>query len=297
MFITKQENIEFYTIENIEIIQKQMYDILLEVDEICKNNGITYFLDGGTAIGALRHQGFIPWDDDLDISMLKPDYLRLINILKNLDKRNYFLFDYKLDAHGCSFFGIKNDIFGSSNKYKWSVYPIKIDIRPINLIKDTEEERKINVLYRELANKLLFNKYDVEYDTEIMEIYEKFDNDKNKFFYFYNWEYGLYEGEDALLAHPYLEYSTFTYFNRTDFLPVKYAVFEGKEFPIPGKNTLLEEVYSSFMELPSVEARKPEAYALRTCKKNKLLYDILVKREKNIIDKGIQFILAELLVR
>lgn len=67
--------------------QLLMLDMLKKIDRLCKENDIHYWLSSGTCIGALRHGGFIPWDDDVDIEMLESDFLKLRKImLKNPDK-------------------------------------------------------------------------------------------------------------------------------------------------------------------------------------------------------------------
>lgn len=61
--------------------QHRMQELLLAFDAICRKHGIRYWLIGGTLIGAARHHGFIPWDDDMDVQMLREDYEKIIKIL------------------------------------------------------------------------------------------------------------------------------------------------------------------------------------------------------------------------
>ena len=70
--------------ENVEIslqeMQKIELDLLLELDHVCKKRGLRYYLDGGTLLGAVCYDGFIPWDDDIDIKMPRPDYEELLTL-------------------------------------------------------------------------------------------------------------------------------------------------------------------------------------------------------------------------
>lgn len=72
--------------------QKLLTEMLKVIDQICKKNEIPYMLFAGTALGAVRHKGFIPWDDDLDVIMLRSDYERFLKAAsKDLDKQEFYL--------------------------------------------------------------------------------------------------------------------------------------------------------------------------------------------------------------
>ena len=67
-------------IKDLDEIKKIELNILVQVDKICREQGFRYWLCGGTLLGAVRHKGFIPWDDDIDIFMPRQDYEKFIEL-------------------------------------------------------------------------------------------------------------------------------------------------------------------------------------------------------------------------
>ncbi len=89
-----KKKIEFKEIQSLE------YNLLKRFDEFAKENNIMYFLSGGSCLGAVRHQDFIPWDDDIDVCMLRKDYDKLIALVKDnryLDTERKYKFLLPLD--------------------------------------------------------------------------------------------------------------------------------------------------------------------------------------------------------
>lgn len=72
--------------------QAVLYEILQEFDEVCRKHNISYMLFAGSALGAVRHGGFIPWDDDLDVVMFRPEYERFLAVAaQELDREKYYV--------------------------------------------------------------------------------------------------------------------------------------------------------------------------------------------------------------
>lgn len=84
-------------LRNLQLIQ---VEILEELDRICTKHNIKYSIDGGTLLGAVRHKGFIPWDDDIDVIMLREEYEKFFEICKTeLDESRFFLQEHRTDPY------------------------------------------------------------------------------------------------------------------------------------------------------------------------------------------------------
>lgn len=71
-----------YDEATLKKLQKTELEILKDFDDLCRENGLSYFGGGGTAIGAVRHHGMIPWDDDIDVGLVRKDYEKFLRIAK-----------------------------------------------------------------------------------------------------------------------------------------------------------------------------------------------------------------------
>ena len=89
--------------------QLRMLDMLIEVDKICRKHQIDYWLDFGTLLGAVRHKGFIPWDDDLDISVMRKDYKRLRKVLQEELPEQFVFQDWTTDKYAFDHFARVKD--------------------------------------------------------------------------------------------------------------------------------------------------------------------------------------------
>ncbi|MEW8992868.1 phosphorylcholine transferase LicD [Clostridium sp.] len=258
--------------------QLVMLKILDEVKRICEKNQIEYWLDSGTLLGAVRHKGFIPWDDDLDICMMRDDYNRFIEVCKDELDSKYFLQIYDTDKYTQNpFLKIRdrNSILRMNEREKGHV-GIFVDIFPMDPYDSKDNNNTNYKIKKSLNNKILF--YWMKY-AEIKKPFLK--NLKGNlvkvmartyFYIFHNYDYESLNIEakkyvnkinmENIKTSKYVGYGVEVPFEqilkREDVFPLTTLEFEGKKYYTPGNfDGYLKEFYGDYMKLPDIEDRVP----------------------------------------
>lgn len=244
-------------------------DLLAKLLDVCKNNGIKVFAFAGTLLGAVRHHGFIPWDDDIDVCMLQEDFIKLERIAKDEFESPYFLQTARTDPR--YFFGYarlrNSDTTGIINwnaslDYNNGIY---VDIFVLNGIPE-DDKRLIKLLNkRDFIHKLLNTYYKSYRKKGIKKIGQSIISsllqkviDYDSLIDIYRNTLSTYDNEPkryALLTHDWdfiHKYWCPTYsFEKTVELP-----FECISIPAPlNYNEILINIYGDYMRYPPVDER------------------------------------------
>ena len=137
-------------------------DLLTELIAVCDRNHLQYFASGGTALGTVRHGGYIPWDDDIDIVMLRPEYNKFSEIARKEFKSPYFFQTEQSDpgsmrGHAQLRNSLTTGILSSERNKRYSFNQgIFIDIFPLDYVPDDKEERKRFIRNTLFLKKLAF---------------------------------------------------------------------------------------------------------------------------------------------
>lgn len=132
---------------DINEIKQIELEMLIEFDAFCKKNNLRYYLAGGTLLGAIRHKGFIPWDDDIDLVMPREDYNKLLDMEKNVLSDDMSLITWR-NGSIYPFIKIINNktlVYEYMNNKPTSVW---IDIFPID--KNPEDQRINRKFYKQM---------------------------------------------------------------------------------------------------------------------------------------------------
>lgn len=128
----------------LEELKALQMDVLTAIDKFCTENGITYSLAGGTLLGAIRHKGYIPWDDDIDIYLYRDDYNKLISTFPELYEGRYKIASLERDKGWVRPYANAYDdrtIVIESSTEKEHI-GVNIDLFPIDNVPDDEQEWK-----------------------------------------------------------------------------------------------------------------------------------------------------------
>ena len=134
------------SLEQLEKLKNAELDILLEIDRVCKKNNIMYSLTAGTLLGAIRHKGFIPWDDDIDILMLRSEYDKFKEIAaEELEHKYIFVDAWNNKSYGLMFGKVMNiNTIMKETSIAMNNAPagVFVDIFPIEPTYDSEKRRE-----------------------------------------------------------------------------------------------------------------------------------------------------------
>ncbi len=246
--------------------QLRLLEMLVEVDKICKKHNITYWLDGGTALGAYRHKGFIPWDDDLDIAVMRKDYKRLLKILEKELPDNLAIQNHKNEKH---FHLLYTRIVDKNSLFDYG------DIRQPFRRKFKHQGVFIDIFFIEKGNMALKKAVDSIYyrSFRIIRNTTKTKNVFKKKLAYPAWLVSNITVQIIRFFSVILLNDKFIYgfgnpfnweFRKSEILPVKPILFEGKYFPGPNlPHEYLERCFGDYMKIPPVEQRKTHAEKIK----------------------------------
>lgn len=232
--------------------QMRMLDILIEVDKICQKHNIKYWIEGGTLLGAVRHGGFIPWDDDLDIAVMHDEYKKMLEVLEKELPENMKVQSYNNDKSFCSFFTKIRDLNSEIIEKGYPLFKyngLNIDIFPMRKINKHLSYISALIVYYILTpyilrkspnDKIYLKKRTIAYKIcKISFLLLKFLNifcfDKK-----INYDWGIYFKNNSDIK---------------DVFPLTTLEFEGIKFNAPGNyKKILYNCYGNYETLPNLNS-------------------------------------------
>ena len=267
MICNRDEKIRYQEVTDVQEIQQMELGIMEYIHEVCDKIGVKYFLAYGSLIGAVRHQGFIPWDDDMDICMLRDDYEKLQDYLIANPSERYQVMSYKnnrnyvypfMKVMDNQTYLIEEDVRIDSNM------GIYVDIFPVDGYEDDQafkdkmttiiKKRQLSCYtFKGITNKNSFINSLIRYASVVAFYF----TDTNKFVKQIDELAKTRKVEDYELVD-YLIYKDMNkpVWKREWLKDVTLSNFEGRDFLIPVNfHEILTSDYGDYMQLPPVEKR------------------------------------------
>ena len=226
--------------------QLRMLEMLKYIDAVCRKHDIKYWLCSGTLLGAVRHGGFIPWDDDVDIEMLKEDYKKFVKVMKNEPQTDYVLQTHETDPNFylvCAKLRDLHSFIEETNNLRSKYNGIFIDIfilEPSSSLKLAKFSK-----YLRFGIQCLFSRKNLIADV---------------LFYIYtHCLYPLFAFFSKIGSHGQLRQRHGSFFLRPrymyDIFPLQTMSFEGFDFFVPcNSDAYLKKIYGDYMKIPDLSA-------------------------------------------
>jgi lipopolysaccharide cholinephosphotransferase len=246
--------------------QLVMLEMLITFDDICKKHNLQYWLEAGTLLGAIRHHGFIPWDDDLDIGMPRNDYEKFMKIVAQDLPKDLFFQTRKTDPYtkwrwikirdNYSTFIQKSEI-NKNIKYHQGIF---IDIFPYDFIEKDFHRSKIFLNRKYQKSRQLLFKHGSWFFNQLATIPVKLLGYKRLSRYFLNRHTSnspklAVMGIEVTIAYHIFDYQTI--------FPLSQVEFENHLFSAPHEpHQYLTNMYGDYMKLPPEEQRKVHAFKI-----------------------------------
>ena len=259
------------TQEELEKLHGVLLDMMCQFDRVCRENDISYFLGGGTLLGAIRHGGFIPWDDDADLMMTRENYDKLCALPRSAFPEGWFLQTYKTDPHyhgDMAKIRLDGTAYSTefSNRFPEMHQGIFLDIFAHDRTAKNKKMQKIHIFCTTLIRSMIFHKW----EGTPMHFYGKYKLVCAVFTGLIRilpmrllekireWIYRWYEKSDSPYFYDgmgmHLQHGAFS----THLLDrAEYRAFAGQMLPVPERfDEYLTFSYGDYMRLPSEEDRR-----------------------------------------
>lgn len=261
-FFAPEVRNDFYVSEKRKKVWAICLDLLLQFDKVCRKHGLKYFIAYGTLLGAVRHKGFIPWDDDMDVIMLREDYDKLFALAGEFSEPYFLQTPYNSPGSFYSFIKLRNSNTAVMNKnflFQGFNTGMAIDVFVLDKVNLEDYEQNYNrILELALENSTymrLTNPY--LQDTERVKNYAG--GDPMKRCEEIQRIATLHRNEDtgylAFITVPF--YGSDRHLYREEYFSSSVELeFEGFKFPAPiGYDQVLTTTYGDYMTFPPVDKR------------------------------------------
>jgi len=269
------------TDEESKGLKSVILSIYKDVAALCDKYGLTYMMSGGTCLGAIRHHGFIPWDDDLDIMMPRKDYDKLIQLLEAGELGEKYEFTHPNAKKDANTVFLK--IFRKNSKYVElanlnTPFPkgVFLDVFALDSVPNSKIGQKIKGFIANTLQYISISRLYTQFPSRQLKEYISLDDELKKryrikkivgiltsFCPHAKWVYwfdcfvsSTRENRQWGIPTGRMYYNG-EIFERSTFIPVKKATFEGLDVNVPNEtHVYLTNLYKNYMELPPVEKRE-----------------------------------------